>query len=156
MLYIEEPTVKITRTNKTPLQNHSNGDLPSTSLLNPPALQLETVSAETLEFVSMSIENKLSEFGVEAKIEYKQLNTLKDWDAARGAALDAARDAAWGAAWDAAWAAAGGAARDAALDGALDGARGAAWARPSSAWCCGCAPEPLCVWSIRQQRHGQW
>ena len=67
-LYIEEPTVKITRTNKTPLQNHSNGDLPSTSLLNPPALQLETVSAETLEFVSMSIENKLSEFGVEAKI----------------------------------------------------------------------------------------
>ena len=65
---VEEPTVKITRTNKVPVHSHSNGDLPSTSLLNPPALQLETVSAETLEFVSMSIENKLSEFGVEAKI----------------------------------------------------------------------------------------
>ena len=67
-LGIEEPTVKITRTSKAPAQSHSNGDLPSTSLLNPPALQLDTVSAETLEFVSMSIENKLSEFGVEAKI----------------------------------------------------------------------------------------
>ncbi len=67
-LGIEEPAVKIIRTSKVAVQNHPNGDLPRTSLLNPPALQLETVSAETLEFVSMSIENKLSEFGVEAKI----------------------------------------------------------------------------------------
>ncbi len=45
-------------------------------------------------------------FGVEAKIEYKKLETVEDWDAA----WDAARDAAWGAAWDAAWGAAWGAA----------------------------------------------
>ncbi|MDQ5921932.1 MAG: segregation ATPase FtsK/SpoIIIE, family [Pseudomonadota bacterium] len=42
--------------------------LPSTSLLNEPLLQTDTISEETLEFVSMSIENKLAEFGVEAKI----------------------------------------------------------------------------------------
>ncbi|MFN7095046.1 MAG: DNA translocase FtsK 4TM domain-containing protein, partial [Burkholderiales bacterium] len=42
--------------------------LPNTGLLNEPAKQVEAISNETLEFVSMSIENKLSEFGVEAKI----------------------------------------------------------------------------------------
>jgi len=42
--------------------------LPNTGLLNSPTKQLEAISNETLEFVSMSIENKLSEFGVEAKI----------------------------------------------------------------------------------------
>lgn len=45
-----------------------NDGLPSTSLLNLPPLQTETISEETIEFVSMSIENKLAEFGVEAKI----------------------------------------------------------------------------------------
>lgn len=42
--------------------------LPDTNLLAQPPRQVETNSAETIEFVSMSIENKLSEFGVEAKI----------------------------------------------------------------------------------------
>ena len=67
-LSIEESPVKYTRAPQNVSHNHTNGDLPSTSLLNPPQIQLETISAETLEFVSMSIENKLSEFGVEAKI----------------------------------------------------------------------------------------
>ena len=40
----------------------------------------------------------LRAFGVEAKIEYRKLESSSDWDAAR----DAAWDAAWGAAWDAA------------------------------------------------------
>ena len=48
----------------------------------------------------------LKAFGVEAKIEYKQLRNQKAWNAAQDAAWDAARDAArgvvWGAAWDAA------------------------------------------------------
>lgn len=42
--------------------------LPSTALLSNPVLQVDTVSQETLEFISLSIENKLAEFGVEAKI----------------------------------------------------------------------------------------
>ncbi|MBP9742427.1 MAG: DNA translocase FtsK 4TM domain-containing protein [Burkholderiales bacterium] len=46
----------------------TNNGLPSTSLLNSPPIQTETISEETIEFVSMSIENKLAEFGVEAKI----------------------------------------------------------------------------------------
>ena len=50
-------------------------------------------------------------FGVKAKIEYRKLETKKDWDAA------------WGSAWDAAW----GSARDAAWGAAWDAARGAAW-----------------------------
>ena len=48
----------------------------------------------------------LKAFGVEAKIEYKQLRNQKAWNAAQ----DAARDVAWGAARNAAW----NAARDAA------------------------------------------
>ena len=81
----------------------------------------------------------LKAFGVEASIEYKQLKTQKDWDAARDAARDAAWDAAWGAAWDAAWdaarGAARGAARDAAWGAARDAARDAAWdAARDAAW----------------------
>ena len=45
----------------------------------------------------------LKAFGVEAKIEYKQLRNQKAWNAAQDAAWDAARDAAWGAAWGAAY-----------------------------------------------------
>jgi DNA segregation ATPase FtsK/SpoIIIE, S-DNA-T family len=45
-----------------------NLELPNTSLLAEPQPQLEKISKETLEFVSMSIENKLAEFGVEAKV----------------------------------------------------------------------------------------
>lgn len=45
------------------------GILPTTILLNNPPLQpVEKISNETLEYVSSSIENKLAEFGVEAKI----------------------------------------------------------------------------------------
>ena len=62
-------------------------------------------------------------FGVKAGIEYRQLKTVKDWDAARDAAWDAARDAARDAAWDAAR----DAARGAAWDAAGDAAWGAAW-----------------------------
>ncbi len=65
--------------------------------------------------VEKQIKLSLKAFGVEAKIEYRDLKTSKDFTAARDAALDAAGDAAldaaWGAALDAAW----GAARDAAL-----------------------------------------
>jgi S-DNA-T family DNA segregation ATPase FtsK/SpoIIIE len=42
--------------------------LPSTDLLNEPKQQFESISAETIDFISTSIENKLAEFGVEAKI----------------------------------------------------------------------------------------
>ena len=45
-----------------------NQGLPSTDLLVEPQQQALNISSETLEFVSMSIENKLSEFGVEAKV----------------------------------------------------------------------------------------
>lgn len=62
-LGIDRPIKRVSKTNSL-----SKPGLPSTSLLNPPAVQLETISQETLEFVSMSIENKLAEFGVEAKI----------------------------------------------------------------------------------------
>ena len=57
------------------------------------------------ENVDTAIKAAISAFGVEASIEYRNLKTPADWDAAR--------DAAWGAAWDAARGAAWGAARDA-------------------------------------------
>ncbi|MCC2626035.1 MAG: cell division protein FtsK [Burkholderiales bacterium] len=44
------------------------GELPSTDLLNNPKQQVETISAQSIDFVSRSIENKLAEFGVEAAI----------------------------------------------------------------------------------------
>lgn len=45
------------------------GILPTTALLNNPPLQpVEKISTETLEYVASSIESKLAEFGVEAKI----------------------------------------------------------------------------------------
>ncbi|MDI6808431.1 MAG: hypothetical protein QME66_05550 [Candidatus Eisenbacteria bacterium] len=61
----------------------------------------------------------LRAFGVDAKIEYRKLESPDDWAGAWTATWDAARDAAWtaarDAAQDAAWGAAWGAARDAAL-----------------------------------------
>lgn len=42
--------------------------LPATTLLNLPKQQAETVSPETIEYVSNTIENTLAEFGVEVKI----------------------------------------------------------------------------------------
>jgi len=50
------------------LAEAQKGQLPSTSLLNMPKLQMETVSPETIEYVSNTIENTLAEFGVEVKI----------------------------------------------------------------------------------------
>ena len=73
----------------------------------------------------------LKAFGVEAGIEYRELKTRQDLDAAIDAAIDAAWGAARGAAWGAARDVARGAARDAARDAAWDvawgAARGAAW-----------------------------
>ena len=43
-------------------------NLPPLSILDEPPLNQETVSAETLEFVSRLIEKKLSDFGVEVKV----------------------------------------------------------------------------------------
>ena len=63
--------------------------------------------------VDTKVKACIDAFGVKATVEYRQLKTSNDWDAAR----DAARDAAWGAAWDAA--------RDAARGAAWDAARGA-------------------------------
>jgi S-DNA-T family DNA segregation ATPase FtsK/SpoIIIE len=40
------------------------GDLPAISLLDPPPIMQETVSAETIEFTSRLIEKKLADFGV--------------------------------------------------------------------------------------------
>jgi len=40
------------------------GDLPTISLLDPPPIMQETVSAETIEFTSRLIEKKLADFGV--------------------------------------------------------------------------------------------
>jgi len=73
--------------------------------------------------VEQKVKFALDCFGIKAELEWKKLETVKDWDAARGASLGAARGAAWGAAWDAA--------RDAALDAARGAAWGAAW---GSAW----------------------
>ena len=79
------------------------------------------------EDINKQVNIVLKAFGVEASIEYRELKTEKDWDAA----LDAAWDAAWNASRDAAW----GAARDAAWDAAWDAARGAAWnASRDAAW----------------------
>ena len=50
------------------------------------------------ETVDTAVKATLSDFGVEASIEYRSLKTEADFDAA----WDAARDAAWGAAWGAA------------------------------------------------------
>ena len=44
------------------------GNLPSTSLLNLPRVQIEGVPPETIEYVSNAIEGTLSEFGVDVKI----------------------------------------------------------------------------------------
>ena len=81
--------------------------------------------------VDTKVKACIDAFGVKATVEYRQLKTSNDWDAAwdaaRDAAWDAARDAAWGAALDAARDAARGAAWDAAWDAARDAARGAAW-----------------------------
>ncbi|HLX53082.1 MAG TPA: DNA translocase FtsK 4TM domain-containing protein [Aquella sp.] len=66
---IEEhkPTVMV-----TPVRAFKRGNtedvLPSTDLLNNPKQQIETISAQSIDFVSRSIENKLAEFGVEASI----------------------------------------------------------------------------------------
>lgn len=50
----------------------SNSQLPQTHLLNLPSQTFEKISPETIEFISLSIENKLAEFGVEAKITNAQ------------------------------------------------------------------------------------
>lgn len=47
-----------------PAQVVDTGDLPSVSLLDPPAPSVETVSEETIEFTSRLIEKKLADFGV--------------------------------------------------------------------------------------------
>ncbi|OWT72862.1 MULTISPECIES: DNA translocase FtsK [unclassified Achromobacter] len=44
------------------------GDLPAVSLLDPPATNQETVSAETIEFTSRLIEKKLADFGVSVTV----------------------------------------------------------------------------------------
>ncbi len=62
------------------------------------------------ERIGRQVRFALSGFGLTAEIEYRDLKSPKDWDAARdaawGAAWGAARDAAWDAARDAAWGAA--------------------------------------------------
>lgn len=64
-LGIEKAAPKLSRIKAS----QNTGLLPSTSLLNsPPPQPLAPISSETLEYVSSSIENKLAEFGVEAKI----------------------------------------------------------------------------------------
>ncbi|EDO25712.1 predicted protein, partial [Nematostella vectensis] len=65
---VEETLVKKPRKRVTPTKNYEDGELPNTDLLTNPPKQVEKISTETLEFVSVSIENKLSEFGVEAKV----------------------------------------------------------------------------------------
>jgi S-DNA-T family DNA segregation ATPase FtsK/SpoIIIE len=49
-------------------RNVKSGILPSSSLLTIPKIQSDQMTPETLEFVSHTIENKLAEFKVEAKI----------------------------------------------------------------------------------------
>lgn len=71
------------------------------------------------EDVETKVKIALNAFGIKGSIEYKQLKTSNDWDAARGAARDAAQDAAQDVAW--------GAARDVAWDAARDVARDVAW-----------------------------
>jgi len=71
----------------------------------------------------------LKAFGVEAKIEYKQLRNQKAWNAAQDAA------------WDAAW----GAARDA----AQDAARGVVW---GAAWDAACGVNDILVSDLKEYK----
>jgi len=71
----------------------------------------------------------LKAFGVEAKIEYKQLRNQKAWNAAQ----DAARDVAWGAARDA----------------AQDAARGVVW---GAAWDAACGVNDILVSDLKEYK----
>lgn len=68
----EEPEEKERSVIVTPTQAfkriHEDNVLPATDLLNSPRQQVEMISAESIDFVSRSIENKLAEFGVKATI----------------------------------------------------------------------------------------
>ena len=65
-------------------------------------------------------------FGVKASVEYRKLETKKDWDVAWNAAWNAARNVVWDAAWNAAWNAARNTARNAVRNVAWDAARNVA------------------------------
>lgn len=60
--------IKKSMTKSDLLAEAARGSLPSTSLLNSPKLQSESVSPETIEYVSNTIENTLAEFGVNIQI----------------------------------------------------------------------------------------
>lgn len=62
-----KPTVTVTPVRAFKRSNAKDA-LPSTDLLNNPKVHVETISAQSIDFVSRSIENKLAEFGVEASI----------------------------------------------------------------------------------------
>lgn len=65
-----ENIVDIDRNDK--VNSNLSYKLPSTDLLTIPKKQVETVSSHTVEIVSNSIQNKLAEFGVDAKITEAQ------------------------------------------------------------------------------------
>jgi hypothetical protein len=115
--------------------------------------------------VEKQIKLLLKAFGIEAKIEYRDLKTPEDFNAAWDAARDAARDDAWAAAWAAAWyaardaawaaawAAARAAARDAAWYAARDAARAAAWcAARDAAKAAACAAADLLALNLKDYK----
>jgi len=60
---------RVVREKQRPLfRDLPDSPLPPLSLLEPPPLNQETVSAETLEYTSRLIERKLADFGVEVKV----------------------------------------------------------------------------------------
>jgi S-DNA-T family DNA segregation ATPase FtsK/SpoIIIE len=63
-----KPKVTAASTRAFKRAHNEAGGLPGTDLLNSPKQQVETISAQSIDFVSRSIENKLAEFGVEAAI----------------------------------------------------------------------------------------
>jgi S-DNA-T family DNA segregation ATPase FtsK/SpoIIIE len=67
-LGINQPIKLQTNLAKIKLQSAELGFLPNTNLLEEPMVQTDTVSNETIEYYSNQIENKLAEFGVEAKV----------------------------------------------------------------------------------------
>ena len=61
-------SVRVVKEKQTNLFGDSDAELPPLHLLDKPQKQVQTQSAETIEFISRLIEKKLLDFGIEAKV----------------------------------------------------------------------------------------
>lgn len=83
------------------------------------------------EEVEKQVKFTLECFGINAGIEYRSLETEKDWNSAWDSAWASARDSAWNSAWASARGSAWDSTRASARVSAMDSARASAW---NSAW----------------------